>query len=69
MTDGVLLGATVFGLGLACGLMIALYFFMRLEANHAEDLRFMRAQMAAFQEMFFDTDDDDEVSAEELGYE
>lgn len=33
MTDGVLLGATVFLGGLAVGLLIALYFFIQQEAR------------------------------------
>jgi len=71
VTDGVLLGATVFLGGLAVGLLIALYFFIQQEARDDHWAQAMRQRDARIDELIDYIDehsdsDGDEVSAEDL---
>jgi uncharacterized membrane protein YciS (DUF1049 family) len=69
MTDGVLIGAIVFGMGLATGLLIALYFFMREESVRTqlgEVMVHQQTRIDALEQYIDDHSDGDEVNAEDL---
>lgn len=72
MIDGVLLGAVVFGGGIACGLLIALYHQAKQDARDtswAQIVQQQQGQIDDLLEYIADHSDGDEVSAEELGYD
>ena len=72
MIDGAIVGAALFGGGIACGLLIALYFYMQRDARDtgwAQIVQQQQAQIDDLLEYIADHSDGDEVSAEELGYE
>lgn len=71
MIDGVLLGAFCLALGIVGGLLIAHYYEARRDIRDTSWAQIVQQQQAQIDDLieYIDDHSDNEVSAEELGYD